>query len=53
MQYGAGIIARDGICPQQRLAGALVEDNNYLPRTPAEGRKREGLDGRPTMGDDG
>ena len=34
-----------------RLAG--VEDNNYLPRTPAEGRKREGLDGRPTMGDDG
>ena len=34
------------------LAGAGVEDNNYLPRTPAEGRKREGLDGRPTMGDD-
>jgi len=35
------------------LAGAGVEDNNYLPRTPAEGREREGLDGRPTQGDDG
>jgi hypothetical protein len=59
-QYGVGIIARDGICPQRRqgrlaswLAGAGVEDNNYLPRTPAEGREREGLDGRPTQGDDG
>ena len=52
-QQGVRMIAGDGICPQQRQAGALVEDNNYLPRTPAEGRRREGLDGRPTIGDDG
>ena len=38
---------------QQSSLALVVEDNNYLPRTPAEGRKHEGLDGTPTTSDDG